>query len=168
MEYYKKALCVTYEELTSGDDPVIRGTTLRQNVARGNIQSAHRGGGEGGYALYIYSSLPEKYQRRWVDRYGDPEQKMIREMILSKVKKDENAERFFEEYRYDKNGEEVPLPERIQAEYVWNASVLNALISELDTLRPKRNMLGSSRNVWEMLLLRVEEWREGAIGSYPP
>ena len=63
-------------------------------------------------------------------------------MIMSKVKKDENAELFFEEYRYDKNGEQVPLPERIQAEYVWNASVLNALISELDTLRPKRNMLG--------------------------
>lgn len=80
-------------------------------------------------------------------------------MIMSKVKKDENAELFFEEYRYDKNGEQVPLPERIQAEYVWNASVLNALISELDTLRPKRNMLGGSRNVWETLLARVEEWR---------
>ena len=78
---------------------------------------------------------------------------------MSKVKKDENAELFFEEYRYDKNGEQVPLPERIQAEYVWNASVLNALISELDTLRPKRNMLGGSRNVWETLLARVEEWR---------
>lgn len=167
MEYYKKALCVTYEELTSGDDPVIRGATLRQNVRRGNIQSAHRGGGEGGYALYIYSSLPEKYQRRWVERHGDPEQKMIREMILSKVKKDENAERFFEDYRYDKNGEEVPLPERIQAEYVWNASVLNALISELDTLRPKRNMLGSSRNIWETLLARVEEWREEYAHTLP-
>ena len=78
---------------------------------------------------------------------------------MSKVKKDENAELFFEEYRYDKNGEQVPLPERIQAEYVWNASVLNALVSELDTLRPKRNMLGGSRNVWETLLARVEEWR---------
>lgn len=159
MEYYKKTLCVTHEELTSGDDPVIRSDTLRQNVHRGNVQSAHRGGGEGGYALYIYSSLPDKYQKRFVAKYGDPEQKLIREMIMSKVKKDENAELFFEEYRYDKNGEQVPLPERIQAEYVWNASVLNALISELDTLRPKRNMLGGSRNVWETLLARVEEWR---------
>ena len=159
MEYYKKTLCVTHEELTSGDDPVIRSDTLRQNVHRGNIQSAHRGGGEGGYALYIYSSLPDKYQKRFVAKYGDPEQKLIREMIMSKVKKDENAELFFEEYRYDKNGEQVPLPERIQAEYVWNASVLNALVSELDTLRPKRNMLGGSRNVWETLLARVEEWR---------
>ena len=167
MEYYKKTLCVTHEELTSGDDPVIRSDTLRQNVHRGNIQSAHRGGGEGGYALYIYSSLPYKYQKRFVAKYGDPEQKLIREMIMSKVKKDENAELFFEEYRYDKNGEQVPLPERIQAEYVWNASVLNALISELDTLRPKRNMLGGSRNVWETLLARVEEWREEYAHTLP-
>ena len=167
MEYYKKTLCVTHEELTSGDDPVIRSDTLRQNVHRGNIQSAHRGGGEGGYALYIYSSLPDKYQKRFVAKYGDPEQKLIREMIMSKVKKDENAELFFEEYRYDKNGEQVPLPERIQAEYVWNASVLNALISELDTLRPKRNMLGGSRNVWETLLARVEEWREEYAHTLP-
>lgn len=167
MEYYKKTLCVTHEELTSGDDPVIRSDTLRQNVHRGNIQSAHRGGGEGGYALYIYSSLPDKYQKRFVAKYGDPEQKLIREMIMSKVKKDENAELFFEKYRYDKNGEQVPLPERIQAEYVWNASVLNALISELDTLRPKRNMLGGSRNVWETLLARVEEWREEYAHTLP-
>ena len=48
MEFYNKDLCVTYEELTSGDDPVIKATTLRQNVARGNIENAHRGGGEGG------------------------------------------------------------------------------------------------------------------------
>lgn len=51
MEFYNKDLCVTYEELTSGDDPVIKATTLRQNVARGNIENAHRGGGEGGRAL---------------------------------------------------------------------------------------------------------------------
>ena len=117
--------------------------------------------------IYIYSSLPDKYQKRFVAKYGDPEQKLIREMIMSKVKKDENAELFFEEYRYDKNGEQVPLPERIQAEYVWNASVLNALISELDTLRPKRNMLGGSRNVWETLLARVEEWREEYAHTLP-
>ena len=159
MEYYKKTLCVTYQELTCGDDPVITRGALDKQLQRGTIERSHRGGGEGSRAQIIYYSLPDKYQKRFVAKYGDPEQKLIREMIMSKVKKDENAELFFEEYRYDKNGEQVPLPERIQAEYVWNASVLNALISELDTLRPKRNMLGGSRNVWETLLARVEEWR---------
>lgn len=61
MEYYNKILCVTHEELTSGDDPVIKPNTLYSNVHRGNIQCVNRGGGEGNHALYVYSSLPPKY-----------------------------------------------------------------------------------------------------------
>ena len=72
MEYFENELCVTYEELTSGDDPIISGATLRQNIKRGNIRRAQRGGGEGSYALIIYSSLPEKYKARYVAKYGDP------------------------------------------------------------------------------------------------
>jgi len=73
MEYFDNILCATHEELTSGDDPIIRSDTLRQNVHRGNIQSVNRGGGEGNVALYSYSSLPEKYKKRWVERHGEPE-----------------------------------------------------------------------------------------------
>lgn len=161
MEYYKKALCMTYEELTSGDDPVIRGATLRQNVYRGNIQSAHRGGGEGGYALYIYSSFPEKYKQRWVERNGDPEEQIHKEMIRSKVQKDEDAEKFFELYRYDKNGENVPLPDIVQTEYVRNASVLNTLFRDLNRLTSSTNKLnGGRRNLWEILLSTCELLRE--------
>lgn len=161
MEYYKKALCMTYEELTSGDDPVIRGATLRQNVYRGNIQSAHRGGGEGGYALYIYSSFPEKYKQRWVERNGDPEEQMHKEMIRSKVQKDEDAEKFFESYRYDKNGENVPLPDIVQTEYVRNASVLNTLLHDLNRLTSSTNKLnGGRRNLWEILISTCELLRE--------
>ena len=71
MEYFENELCVTYEELTSGDDPVIKYNTLKSNIARGNIRTAHRGGGEGSYALIIYSSLREKYKIRFVAKYGN-------------------------------------------------------------------------------------------------
>ena len=56
MEYFNKILCVTYAELTGGGDAVIKAATLRQNMSRGNIVSVHRGGGEGGQALYAWSS----------------------------------------------------------------------------------------------------------------
>ena len=125
MEYYNKTLCVTYEELTSGDDPVIREATLRQNVKRGNIQCINRGGGEGNHALYSYSSLPAKYQQRCVIKYGEPEEIMKHEILRGRVRKDEKAEGFFEKHRYDKNGEPVTLPEETIAEYTRNASVLN-------------------------------------------
>ena len=71
MEYFENELCVTYEELTSGDDPVIKYNTLKSNIARGNIRTAHRGGGEGSYALIIYSSLREKYKIRFEIRRSD-------------------------------------------------------------------------------------------------
>lgn len=87
MGYYKKTLHVTYQELTCGVDPVITRGALDKQLQRGTIERSHRGGGEGSHAQIIYSSLPDKYQKRFVAKYGDPEQKMIREMILSKVKK---------------------------------------------------------------------------------
>ena len=92
MEYYNNILCVTCEELTSGDNPVMKYITLYQNVRRGNIESINRGGGEGNVALYSYSSLPEKYKKRWVERHGEPEKLMREEMIRNIVKKDEKAE----------------------------------------------------------------------------
>lgn len=45
MEYYNNILCVTCEELTSGDNPVMKYITLYQNVRRGNIESINRAGG---------------------------------------------------------------------------------------------------------------------------
>ncbi|MEO3571100.1 kinase, partial [Phocaeicola vulgatus] len=160
MEYYNNILCVTCEELTSGDNPVMKYITLYQNVRRGNIESINRGGGEGNVALYPYSSLPEKYKKRWVERHGEPEKQMREEMIRNIVKKDEKAERFFEEYRYDKNGELVALPEDVKKEYTWNASVLNALMEEFKRLSSSNNKLtGFRRNLWELLLVTSEEWR---------
>ena len=127
MEDFKKILCVTFVELTSGDDPIIKKGTLLKKVTRGDILVVNRGGGEGNRALYAYSSLPVKYQQRYVAKYGEPEEIMKREILRSKVRKDEKAETFFEDYRYNKNGEDVSLPEETKAEYIWNASVLNKI-----------------------------------------
>ena len=55
MEYYKKELCITYEELTS----LMKADTLRQNIKRGNIRRVRRGG-LGHPALYSYASLPPR------------------------------------------------------------------------------------------------------------
>ncbi len=52
---------------------------------------------------------------------ASPSNRCEKEMIRNIVKKDEKAESFFEEYRYDKNGEMVALPEDVKKEYTWNA-----------------------------------------------
>lgn len=148
---------MTYEELLE----IMPKGTLNSRLSRGTIENMNRGGGEGNTALYSYSSLPEKYKQRWVERHGDPEKQMAREMIRSKVKKDEKAEKFFDEYRYDKNGEETSLPIEVMAEYTWNASVLNALIGDFNRLSASNNKLtGFRRNIWELVLATSEELRK--------
>ena len=95
MEYFENELCVTYEELTSGDDPVIKYSTLNSNITRKRIRTAKRGGGEGSCALIIYSSLPEKYKARYVAKYGDPVEALKLQRMRNRVKIDEKAREFY-------------------------------------------------------------------------
>lgn len=161
MEYFKNELCVTYEELTSGDDPVIKYQTLRKNITRGNIKTANRGGGEGSYALIIYSSLREKYKVRFVAKYGDPEQILKEQRMRDRVKTDDKARAFYEDYRYEMNGVETGLSDKLKAEYTLNASVLNALVIDLEVKTRDRKMYGNSLNtVWENVAATSENLRE--------
>lgn len=161
MEYFKNELCVTYEELTSGDDPVIKYQTLRKNITRGNIKTANRGGGEGSYALIIYSSLREKYKVRFVAKYGDPEQILKEQRMRDRVKTDDKARSFYEDYRYEMNGVETGLSDKLKAEYTLNASVLNALIYDLEDKTTSRKMLGNSlATLWENVAATSENLRD--------
>lgn len=161
MEYYKKTLCVTYEELTDGDDPVIKPSTLKVNIFRGNIQRAHRGGGEGSRALIVYSSLPEKYQSRYVAKYGDPEEVLKRQHMKDMVKIDEEARKFYESYTYDLNGTASPLSTKLVNEYTLNASVLNALVADLEDkgllIRLHNNC---RRDLWAAVAANSENLRD--------
>ena len=98
MEYFNKILCVTKDELTGGDNPIIMYRTLLSNVGRGNIVNVHRGGGEGSQALYAWTSLPEKYRKRYMERYGDPEQKMKETMLKDRVKLDGEVREWYEAF----------------------------------------------------------------------
>ena len=78
MEYYNNVLCVSFGELT---ESVISRNTLRSNITRKNIECVRRGGGEGCEALYAWASIPRKYRLRFIERYGDPAEKLQREMV---------------------------------------------------------------------------------------
>lgn len=160
MEYYDNELCVTYEELTSGEDPVIKYQTMRKNITRGNIRTARRGGGEGSYARVVYSSLPEKYKARFVARYGDPEEVLRLQRMRDWVKTDEKARAFYEAFRYDLNGVQTRLSDKLIAEYTLNASVLNALVSDTENKTGKRKMYGNSLStLWDSVAATSENLR---------
>lgn len=161
MEYFNKILCVTYAELTGGTEAVIKPGTLRQNMSRGNIASVHRGGGEGGQALYAWSSLPAKYKERFVAKYGDPEQKMKEAMTKDRIRLDGEARMWYEAFTYEKNGQEEHLTEKLIDEYTINASVLKELLCMMSQRRAIRQSLnGSMAGVWEVIYQSSETMRE--------
>lgn len=169
MEYYNKILCVTFAELTGGRDPVMKANTLKCNVQRSNIACARRGGGEGTQALYVWSSIPEKYRRRFVATYGDPEEKMREAMTKASIKIDAKAREYYEAYTYmDKDGQERHLTEKMIEEYTINASVLG----ELEKMAARRQAIRSSLNApmsgaWNLILDSSERMRESYGHTLP-
>lgn len=154
-------MCVTYAELTGGMDAVIKPGTLRQNMSRGNIASVHRGGGEGGQALYAWSSLPAKYKERFVAKYGDPEQKMKEAMMKDRIRLDGEARKWYEAFTYEKNGQAEHLTENLIEEYTINASVLKELLCIMSQRRAIRQSLnGSMAGAWEVIYQSSEAMRE--------
>lgn len=96
MEYYNKMLCLSFADLTGGGNPVILPKTLLQNVCRGNIIRADRAGGEGSRALYVWSSIPEKYRKRYMELHGDPEEEMRKAQQAVELVEDSDARSYFE------------------------------------------------------------------------
>ena len=100
---------MTFEELTGGDEPVIKGATLIKNVNRGNIQCARQGKGEGNYALYVYASLPKKFSIIFGEKYGDRKDVLERQELKDYMQVDEEARKFYESFEYDLNGVQTRL-----------------------------------------------------------
>ena len=169
MEYYKRMICVSYDDLTGGDEPVINKNTLRTNLNRRNIQCARQGKGEGNYALYVYSSLPEKYKVRFVAKYGEPEKVLKDQELRETVRMDEKARDFYESFEYDLNGIQTRLSEKLIDEYTMNASVLGMLCGRKNEITATRSALGSRRksDIWETLLALSEELRSATHHTLP-
>lgn len=162
MEFYKRILCVTFEELTGGDNPIITPQTLMKNVQRGNIQCARRGGGENTIALYVYSSLPLKYKMKFEAKYGTPEDVLKAQELKDTVCMDDQARKFYEKFEYDLNGVQTTLNDKLKDEYTINASVLGMLLDRMNELTSTSHALGNGRrgDLWDIVFAQSEKLRE--------
>ena len=168
MEYYNKTLCVTFEELTGGEMPVIAPATLRQNMRRGNIQCVRQGKGEGNYALYVYQSLPVKYRTMFETRYGKPADILKAQEMREWVKEDGDARTFYETFEYDLNGVQTRLSKKLIDEYTMNASILRLLWERMNQLTSSTHALGGGkRDLWGIIYAQSEKLREVAGHTLP-
>ena len=161
MEYFNKILCVTSPELTSGSNPIFKEGTLNVYASTGKISRVHRFGGEGGYTLYAWNSIPQKYRKRYMERYGDPEQKMKEAMLKDRIRLDGEAREWYEAFTYEKNGRAEHLTGELIEEYTINASVLGELQKMMAQRKALRQSLNSSMaGAWEVICQSSEALRE--------
>lgn len=161
MEYYNKIVCVTYEDLTSGNIPVMSLGALTKLVQRNKSLRVRRGC-SGKEALIDYYALPERYRQRFEELHGDPKELMKEEERKASLRIDPAARSYYEGYRYTKGSlDNVALPISLIEEYTINASVLNLLQERYNDTRAYRNALGGSAfGIWDIIAAMSEELRE--------
>ena len=185
MEYYGKILCISYNDLTYDDRPVMvngkadysRSRTLKgvhpstlseeelapimsipnykKLAAKEKINVVRSGRGLGGYVLVEIATMPLRFQERIKLKYGDMKEYVIRNWLGSHYHIDAKAREFYTRFRFD-NGDALP-PEHIQ-EYTVNASVIEAVMRAMEDATFKRKAMKAGPVNWGELA--------GAISYY--
>lgn len=185
MEYYGKILCISYNDLTYDDRPVMvngkadysRSRTLKgvhpstlseeelapimsipnykKLAAKEKINVVRSGRGLGGYVLVEIATMPLRFQERIKLKYGDMKEDVIRNWLGSHYHIDAKAREFYTRFRFD-NGDALP-PEHIQ-EYTVNASVIEAVMRAMEDATFMRKAMKAGPVNWGELA--------GAIGYY--
>lgn len=185
MEYYGKILCISYNDLTYDDRPVMvngkadysRSRTLKgvhpstlseeelapilsvpnykKLAAKKEINVVRPGKGLGSYALVEIATMPLRFQERIKLKYGDMKEDIIRNWLGSHYHIDAKARDFYTRFRFD-NGDALP-PEHIQ-EYTVNASVIEAVMRAMEDATFMRKAMKAGPVNWGELA--------GAISYY--
>lgn len=167
MEYYRKVICVTVEELTHSDDgdPVMSRTNYDNLVKRGRLNVMRIARGLGHYALIEYASLPERFRVRFDEKFGKPEE-LLQEQCPGDVPvEDAEARRFYAGHTLPDGSH---LPDEYIEQYTINASVLNELIRILNDRSAIRKALGPDPGgLWDSITGVVEQLRKDAGHNLP-
>ena len=185
MEYYGKILCISYNDLTYDDRPVMvngkadysRSRTLKgvhpstlseeelapilsvpnykKLAAKKEINVVRPGKGLGSYALVEIATMPLRFQERIKLKYGDMKEDIIRNWLGSHYHIDAKAREFYTRFRFD-SGDALP-PEHIQ-EYTVNASVIEAVMRAMEDATFMRKAMKAGPVNWGELA--------GAISYY--
>ena len=178
MEYYGKILCISYNDLTYDDRPVVVNgkadyshsrclngiapsmlptetlapimsiPNYKQLSARGQINVVRVGKGLGNYALIEIATLPQRFRERIKEKYGTMEQNILKDWFGQHYRIDAEARSFYTRFRFE-DGSALP-PDKIN-EYTVNASVLKAVVSVMaDTNIMRKAMNGQTINWGEM------------------
>lgn len=158
MILYNGKVCLTVDELTQGDQPIVKRNTLKSWLRRGKASYARKAYGEGVCALIEYNSLPARIRSMVDEQIGDPKYLKIPSSSIT-LKEDTEARIYYTyKYSYLKGDIKTHLPDYLVEEYTLNASVLNYLIHRYGQLRSMTNKLNNSRSdIWQIITAESEQ-----------
>ena len=168
MEYFGKILCISKEDLTRDDRPMVGGYQIDdikapimsvscydQMVYRKKIRVIRKGVGRGVTALVSVESLPEKYRKRVEEKYGNMRLEILRHWFLVHWVVDDSARTFYTRKSLVL-GDNFDLEK--QQECVLNASAIQAVLRLMDDVKMQRAVMQGERLCWEEMA--------GAINFY--
>lgn len=165
MEVYNGKISVTFAEMTEGDWAVMSPNTLGCILRRHPELRLSGGGGMGRVCRIDYYGLRESYRRRFEAQHGDPREVLATEALKAELalEMDERARQWYSDYRYEKRGELVALPEAVIDELTINASVLNRMIeitNRRSVMRANKGMKVSGKELLESAGEMYEKLRD--------
>lgn len=155
MEYYGNTLCISARELIGNG--IMSEPNYKQLSARGRIDVVRRGGGSSNnYALVSVSSLPDSYREKVNALYPDPSLEVLYAWIEANYETDQAAVAYFSDWR-NSCGHDFATDAHV-AEYVANASVLNACIKLYNNAKAIHKTMGMKYD-WNKMSQVVEGYR---------
>lgn len=155
MEYYDNTLCISARELV--DNGIMSIPNYKQLSARGRIDVVRRGGGSSNnYALVSVGSLPDSYREKVNALYPDPSLEILYAWIEANYETDQAAVAYFSDWR-NSCGHDFATDAHV-AEYIANASVLNACIKLYNNAKAIHKTMGLKYD-WNKMSQVVEGYR---------
>lgn len=150
---------MTVAELTESAEgvQVMSYDNYKKLCLRKRLNVFRPGKGMGSYALIDWDSLPIRFKKKYIAKYGDPEQKIMEKEL--ELKYDTEAEEYFTDKAKADTG--IELKEAKIREYSLNASVLNRLMERIQAQRLGRNKCGNSTPIsWDGIVAESERLRK--------
>lgn len=166
MEIFNGNICVTVAELTDSSDGNAVMSYKNYNILafRNRLSIVRPGKGLDSYAHIDWQTLPERFRKKYIAKYGDQEKK-LREAERA-VKYDEKAFEFFSTATTP-DGKAIK-EDKIE-EYTWNASVLNRLLECHDIQKSSRALAGNPGTpiAWSGIAAESEKLRDECGHTLP-
>lgn len=160
VEYYNNTLCIESAWLF-GESGMMSAAGYKHLVSRKQVTVVRRGC-MNTPALVSYDSLPERYKRMIVATYGDPRNKLMRNVLLQHIQTNNEAVKYYSEYKLP---DQRNLPSKVQLEYYTNAILLEACTRLMaDRKSFVRSRGGKTNRIYEELVQLISDLTSG---DYP-